>query len=81
MALLSILRYPDERLHTIAQPVESVNGEIRQLIEDLAETMYAAPGVGLAAAVRGLAGGGEDARAALISGCQVRGTRTPGICR
>lgn len=49
MALLSILRYPDERLHTIAQPVESVNGEIRQLIEDLAETMYAAPGVGLAA--------------------------------
>jgi peptide deformylase len=49
MALLSILRYPDERLHTVAQPVESVNGEIRQLIEDLAETMYAAPGVGLAA--------------------------------
>jgi peptide deformylase len=49
MALLSILRYPDERLHTIAQAVESVNGEIRQLIEDLAETMYAAPGVGLAA--------------------------------
>ncbi|HYL17214.1 MAG TPA: peptide deformylase [Burkholderiales bacterium] len=49
MALLPILRYPDERLHTIAQPVESVNGEIRQLIEDLAETMYAAPGVGLAA--------------------------------
>jgi peptide deformylase len=49
MALLSILRYPDERLHTIAQPVESVNGEIRQLIEDLAQTMYAAPGVGLAA--------------------------------
>ena len=49
MALLPILRYPDERLHTVAQPVESVNGEIRQLIEDLAETMYAAPGVGLAA--------------------------------
>jgi len=49
MALLSILRYPDERLHTVAQPVESINGEIRQLIEDLAETMYAAPGVGLAA--------------------------------
>jgi peptide deformylase len=49
MALLPILRYPDERLHTVAQSVESVNGEIRQLIEDLAETMYAAPGVGLAA--------------------------------
>jgi peptide deformylase len=49
MALLSILRYPDERLHTVAEPVESVNGEIRRLIEDMAQTMYAAPGVGLAA--------------------------------
>ena len=49
MALLPILRYPDERLHTVAQPVESINGEIRQLIEDMTETMYTAPGVGLAA--------------------------------
>jgi peptide deformylase len=49
MALLSILRYPDERLHTLAAPVESVNGEIRRLVEDMAQTMYAAPGVGLAA--------------------------------
>ena len=49
MALLSILRYPDERLHTVASPVQSVNGEIRRLVEDLAQTMYAAPGVGLAA--------------------------------
>jgi peptide deformylase len=49
MALLSILRYPDERLHTVATPVESVNGEIRRLVEDMAQTMYAAPGVGLAA--------------------------------
>src|ERR1700693_5798655 len=49
MALLSILRYPDERLHAVAQPVKSVNGEIRRLIEDMAQTMYAAPGVGLAA--------------------------------
>jgi peptide deformylase len=49
MALLPILRYPDERLHTLAAPVESVNGEIRRLIEDMAQTMYAAPGVGLAA--------------------------------
>ena len=49
MALLSILRYPDERLHTAAQPVQSVNDEIRRLIEDMADTMYAAPGVGLAA--------------------------------
>jgi peptide deformylase len=49
MALLSILRYPDERLHTVARPVQSVNGEIRRLVEDMAQTMYAAPGVGLAA--------------------------------
>jgi peptide deformylase len=49
MALLSIIRYPDERLHTVARPVESVNGEIRRLVEDMAQTMYAAPGVGLAA--------------------------------
>src|SRR5436305_5701943 len=49
MALLHILRYPDERLHTVAQPVQSVNDEIRRLIEDMADTMYAAPGVGLAA--------------------------------
>jgi peptide deformylase len=49
MALLPILRYPDERLHTIAEPVATVNDEIRQLVKDMAETMYAAPGVGLAA--------------------------------
>ncbi len=49
MALLHILRYPDERLHTVAEPVQSVNDEIRRLIEDMAHTMYAAPGVGLAA--------------------------------
>jgi peptide deformylase len=49
MALLPILRYPDERLHTVAALVESVNGEIRRLVEDMAQTMYAAPGVGLAA--------------------------------
>jgi len=49
MALLSILRYPDKRLHTPAEPVQSVNDEIRGLIEDMADTMYAAPGVGLAA--------------------------------
>jgi peptide deformylase len=49
MALLSILRYPDERLHTLATPVDTVNGEIRRLVEDMAQTMYSAPGVGLAA--------------------------------
>jgi peptide deformylase len=49
MALLNILEYPDPRLHKIATPVPVVNGEIRQLVRDMAETMYAAPGIGLAA--------------------------------
>lgn len=49
MALLPILRYPDPRLHTQAQAVESVTDDIRQLIADMAETMYEAPGIGLAA--------------------------------
>lgn len=49
MALLSILHYPDQRLHTVASPVKEVNAEIRKLIEDMAQTMYAAPGIGLAA--------------------------------
>ena len=49
MALLPILHYPDARLHTRARPVAQVDARIRQLIADMAETMYAAPGVGLAA--------------------------------
>jgi peptide deformylase len=49
MALLDILRYPDPRLETIAEPVERVDDAIRQLVRDMAETMYAAPGIGLAA--------------------------------
>lgn len=49
MALLPILHYPDERLHRVAAPVESINDTIRQLVRDMAETMYAAPGIGLAA--------------------------------
>lgn len=49
MAKLSILHYPDERLYTKAKPVERVDGRIRQLVADMAETMYAAPGIGLAA--------------------------------
>lgn len=49
MALLPILQYPDERLHTVAKPVAQVDDRIRQLVKDMAETMYAAPGVGLAA--------------------------------
>lgn len=49
MALLPILRYPDPRLHTRAQPVRVVDESIRQLVADMAETMYEAPGIGLAA--------------------------------
>jgi peptide deformylase len=49
MALLNILRYPDPRLHKVARPVERVDDEVRRLIRDMAETMYAAPGIGLAA--------------------------------
>lgn len=49
MALLPLLHYPDERLHTVAKPVEAVDAGIRKLISDMAETMYAAPGIGLAA--------------------------------
>lgn len=49
MALREILEYPDPRLREVAKPVERVDDEIRQLVDDMAETMYAAPGVGLAA--------------------------------
>ena len=49
MALLSILRYPDPRLHKIAKPVTDFDDRLKQLIADMAETMYEAPGIGLAA--------------------------------
>jgi peptide deformylase len=49
MALLKILNYPDKRLHKVAKPVAVVDDRIRKLVSDMAETMYAAPGVGLAA--------------------------------
>lgn len=49
MAILPILQYPDERLHKIAKKVEQIDDGIRKLVRDMAETMYAAPGVGLAA--------------------------------
>ncbi|MDT3671577.1 MAG: peptide deformylase [Aromatoleum sp.] len=49
MALLPILRYPDPRLHKRAVPVAAVDDSIRQLVKDMAETMYEAPGIGLAA--------------------------------
>ena len=49
MAILKILQYPDERLHKVARKVERVDEATRRLARDMAETMYAAPGVGLAA--------------------------------
>jgi len=49
MAILKILQYPDERLHKIAKKVVQVNEATRKLVANMAETMYAAPGVGLAA--------------------------------
>ncbi|TWC39612.1 peptide deformylase [Pseudomonas sp. SJZ079] len=49
MAILNILEFPDPRLRTIAKPVEVVDDALRQLIDDMFETMYDAPGIGLAA--------------------------------
>jgi peptide deformylase len=49
MALLNILRYPDARLHKVAAPVTVFDESLKRLVRDMAETMYAAPGVGLAA--------------------------------
>jgi peptide deformylase len=49
MARLNILRYPDARLHKVAAPVTVFDDSLRRLVADMAETMYAAPGIGLAA--------------------------------
>lgn len=49
MALLRVLHYPDPRLRNVALPVERVDDEIRTLVDDMFETMYEAPGIGLAA--------------------------------
>jgi len=49
MALLSILRYPDARLHKLAAPVTVFDESLKRLVSDMAETIYAAPGIGLAA--------------------------------
>jgi len=49
MAIRNILHFPDPRLRQVAAPVESVDGEIRKLVQDMSETMYDAPGIGLAA--------------------------------
>ena len=47
--ILEILKYPDKRLRTVAKPVENVNSEIKKQVKDMLETMYDAPGIGLAA--------------------------------
>ena len=49
MAVLDILHYPDERLRTVAHSVETVDDDVRRLVDDMFETMYQAPGIGLAA--------------------------------
>jgi peptide deformylase len=49
MAVRPILRFPDPRLHTVARPVERFDDALRELVRDMAETMYDAPGIGLAA--------------------------------
>ena len=49
MALLNILVYPDSRLRTVAKPVEAVDHSVTTLVDDMAQTMYSAPGIGLAA--------------------------------
>jgi len=49
MTCLTILEYPDPRLRTVAQPVQVVDGELRRLVDDMLETMYASKGIGLAA--------------------------------
>jgi peptide deformylase len=46
MAILNILEFPDPRLRTIAKPVAVVDDEVRQLVDDMFETMYEAPGIG-----------------------------------
>lgn len=49
MAVLKVLSFPDKRLRTLAKPVESVDDDIRLILDDMLETMYEAPGIGLAA--------------------------------
>jgi peptide deformylase len=49
MALLTVLCYPDPRLHKVAKPVAQVDARVKKIVADMADTMYEAPGVGLAA--------------------------------
>jgi peptide deformylase len=54
MALLEVLKYPDPKLREVALPVVAVDDSIRRIVSDMSETMYAAPGVGLAATQVGI---------------------------
>jgi peptide deformylase len=74
MALLDILEAPDRRLTTVASPVERIDDELLRLLDDMLETMYAAPGIGLAAPQVGVLRrafvadlGNEEARAPLFA--------------
>lgn len=49
MAILTVLHYPDPRLRKVAEPVQQVDDAVRQLVDDMFDTMYQAPGIGLAA--------------------------------
>ncbi|MGY3866361.1 peptide deformylase [Aeromonas bivalvium] len=49
MAILDVLRFPDERLRTVAAPVETITPELQQIVDDMFDTMYAEEGIGLAA--------------------------------
>lgn len=54
MTLLDILTYPDEFLKTVTKPVENIDGELQEVFNNMAQTMYAAPGIGLAATQVGI---------------------------
>jgi len=72
MPLLNILRYPDARLHKIAAPVTVFDDGLRKLVRDMVDTMYAAPGVGLAATQVGI-----PLRLAVMDCCREEGRREP----
>ncbi|MBP9838714.1 MAG: peptide deformylase [Proteobacteria bacterium] len=54
MAILDIVQFPDQRLREVCKPVEKIDNRVKQLLNDMAETMYDAPGVGLAASQVGV---------------------------
>ena len=62
MALREIIVLPDKRLRQVSDPVKAVNAQVRALVDDMFETMYEAPGVGLAAIQIGVAAAGRHGR-------------------